>query len=220
MDVPPPFAQRPEPETGPWFFCLRHDVGAGAIGIVMVGEFDIAAADDARDVISRAQAAAPEVICDLHDVSFIDPCGLHVLVDAAASARRHNARLTLANPSASVRRLIELVGLEITLRAERVASAPRPRSAYRPRSNSSPVRLTRDRDAQATARDARDQVHAADREIVSSRSPARPSTLSRSTCGQVSTRGPADTCRGHVSTTRVKSRRAAGASCSSERRVR
>jgi phospholipase C len=39
----------------------------------MLGELDIAAADDARDVISRAQAAAPEVICDLHDVSFIDP---------------------------------------------------------------------------------------------------------------------------------------------------
>jgi anti-anti-sigma factor len=128
VDVPPPFAQRPEPETGPWFFCLRHAVRDGAVGIVMVGEFDIAAADDARDVIARAQASAPEVICDLHDVSFIDPCGLHVLVDAAASARRHNARLTLANPSASVRRLIELVGLEITLRAEAVPSAPRPDS--------------------------------------------------------------------------------------------
>jgi anti-anti-sigma factor len=126
VDVPPPFAQRPEPETTPWFFCLRHAVHAGAVGIVMVGELDIAAADDARDVISRAQATASEVICDLHDVSFIDPCGLHMLVDAAASARRHNARLTLANPSASVRRLIDLVGLEVTPEADAVPSPPSP----------------------------------------------------------------------------------------------
>jgi anti-anti-sigma factor len=126
--VPPLFARSPESGPGPWFFCLRHAVNEGAVGIVMVGELDIAAAADARDVISRAQAAAPEVICDLHDVSFIDACGLHVLVDAAASARRHNARLTLANPSASVRSLIELVGLDTILRANAVPSAPRPDS--------------------------------------------------------------------------------------------
>jgi hypothetical protein len=67
------------------------------------------------------------VICDLHDVSFIDPCGLHVLVDAAASARRHNARLTLANPSATVRRLIALVGLAPTLEDGALPSPPQPR---------------------------------------------------------------------------------------------
>jgi anti-anti-sigma factor len=97
----------------------------------MVGELDVAAAADARDVISRAQAGAAEVICDLHDVSFIDPCGLHVLVDAAASARRHNARLTLANPSASVRRLIDLVGLALTLQDGALPSSPPPPPASR-----------------------------------------------------------------------------------------
>jgi anti-anti-sigma factor len=110
--VPPPFPHSPVSETGPWFFCLRHAVHAGAIGIAMVGELDVAAADDARDVLRRAQADAAEVICDLHDVSFIDACGLHVLFDAAASARRHNARVTLVNPSPSVRRLIDLLGFD------------------------------------------------------------------------------------------------------------
>jgi anti-anti-sigma factor len=122
--VPPPFPHSPESQTGTWFFCLRHAVHAGAIGIVMVGELDIAAADDARDVISRAQADAAEVICDLHDVSFIDPCGLHVLLDAAAGASRHNARVTLANPSVCVRRLIGLLGLEAVLQADAVPSLP------------------------------------------------------------------------------------------------
>ncbi len=121
-------ARLPETETGPWFFCLRHDVRAGAIGIAMVGELDVAAADEARDVIARAQADAPEVICDLHDVSFIDPRGLHVLLDAVARARRQDARVALVNPSASVRRLIDLVSLEAFLRA----SASRPVSPRPP----------------------------------------------------------------------------------------
>ena len=117
--MPPPFAHSPESETRPWFFCLRHEVHAGAVGIAMVGELDVAAADDARDVIASAQADAAEVICDLYDVSFIDPCGLRVLLDAAAGARRHNARFTLVNPSPSVRRLIDLLSLEVLLQAKR-----------------------------------------------------------------------------------------------------
>lgn len=128
--MPPLFPRLPESPPGPWFFCLRHEVHVGAVGIVMVGELDVAAADDARDVISRAQGAASEVICDLHDVSFIDPCGLHVLLDAAASARRHNTRLTLANPSTSVRRLIRLVGLDATLAPNAVPSARAPDSPH------------------------------------------------------------------------------------------
>jgi anti-anti-sigma factor len=104
--VPSPFAHSPESHAGPYLFCLRHTVHAGAIGIAMVGVLDSAGADDARDVIARAQTVAGDVICDLHDVSFIDPAGLHVLLDAAARARRDSARLTLANPSTCVRRLI------------------------------------------------------------------------------------------------------------------
>jgi anti-anti-sigma factor len=116
--VPPPPAHRPESRTGPWFFCLRHAVHAGAIGIVMVGELDSDAADDASDVICRAQADAAEVICDLHDVSYIDARGLQALLDAAASARRQNTRVFLVNPSASVRRLTDVLGLEAVLQAD------------------------------------------------------------------------------------------------------
>ena len=124
--MPPQLPHVPESETGPWFFCLRHAVHAGAVGIAMVGELDVAAADDARAVIARAQADATEVICDLHDVSFIDPRGLHVLLDADAGARRHHARFTLVNPSASVRRLIDLVSLGAVPQANAMPSLPPP----------------------------------------------------------------------------------------------
>jgi anti-anti-sigma factor len=117
--VPLPSAHRPGSQTGPWFFCLRHAVHEGAIGIAMVGELEGAvAAADAREVIRRAQAGAAEVICDLHDVSYIDARGLHVLLDAAANAGRHNRRVTLVNPSASVRRLIRLRGLRALRQAD------------------------------------------------------------------------------------------------------
>jgi anti-anti-sigma factor len=84
----------------------------------MVGELDVGASGDARDVLCRAQADSAEVICDLHDVSFIDARGLHVLVDAAASARRHNTRVAFVNPSSSVRRLVGLLGLEPVLQGD------------------------------------------------------------------------------------------------------
>jgi anti-anti-sigma factor len=129
--LPPPSPRSPGSETGPWFFCLRHEVRDGAIGIAMVGELDIAAADDAGDVIARAQADTAEVICDLHDVSFIDLRGLHVLLDAAAEARTHDARVTLVRPSASVRRLIDLLSLEAVLEADATPSLPLPPPADR-----------------------------------------------------------------------------------------
>jgi anti-anti-sigma factor len=115
----------------------------GAVGIAMVGELDVAAADEARDVISRAQGAASVVICDLHDVSFIDPRGLHVLLDAAASARRSNARLTLANPSPSVRRLIRLVGLDATLATNDPLTPAQPRGSLTTKSTPLTVRSSR-----------------------------------------------------------------------------
>ncbi|MGZ4280178.1 MAG: STAS domain-containing protein [Solirubrobacteraceae bacterium] len=124
--MPPPSPHRPESEAGTWFFCLRHTVHAGAVGIVMVGALDGAAADDARAVIGRARVDAAEVICDLHDVSSIDVGGLQALLDAAASARRHHARVTLVNPSAAVRGLIRRLGLEAALQADAAPPAPAP----------------------------------------------------------------------------------------------
>ena len=98
----------------------------------MLGDLDVAAADDARDVIARAQADAMEVICDLHDVSFIDAHGLHVLLDAATGARLQHARFTLVNPSASVRRLVDLLSLEAVVRGNAVPSCQRSKNVLGP----------------------------------------------------------------------------------------
>jgi anti-anti-sigma factor len=121
--VSPPFthtsAVAPEPEAGPWFFCLRHPVEAGSVRIVMVGEFDVATAGRARDAIRRAQDDAAEVICDLGDVSFIDVCGLHVLLDASAHARHTGARLILIHSPAFISKALVALGLEGALEMDR-----------------------------------------------------------------------------------------------------
>jgi anti-anti-sigma factor len=112
----------PEPETGAWFFCLRHPAEAGSVRIVMVGELDVATAGRARDAIRRAQDDAPEVICDLGDLTFIDVFGLHVLLDASAHARLTGARLILAHGPAFVWRALERLGLDRAL--ERDSRSP------------------------------------------------------------------------------------------------
>ena len=115
----------PEPEAGTWFFCLRYPVEAGSVRIAMVGEFDVATAGRARDAIRRGQDDAAEVICDLGDVSFIDVCGLHVLLDASAHARHTGARLIVVHSPAFVYTALGALGLEGALEMDsRSPSAP------------------------------------------------------------------------------------------------
>jgi anti-anti-sigma factor len=105
----------PGSEPAEWFFCLRHPVENGSIRIAIVGELDLATAARAARAIRRAQRDAAEVICDLGDLSFIDVCGLHVLLDASAYARRTGARLSFVHLPACVHRPLGLVGLGAAL---------------------------------------------------------------------------------------------------------
>jgi anti-anti-sigma factor len=100
----------PESETGAWFFCLRHPVENGTIRVAMVGELDLASAARAARAIRRAQRDGAEVICDLGDLSFVDVCGLHVLLDASAYARRTGGRLIFSHLPAFVHRHLEMLG--------------------------------------------------------------------------------------------------------------
>ena len=105
----------PRSEPGEWFFCLRHLVENGAVRIAILGELDLATAARAARTIRRAQRDAAEVICDLGDLSFIDVCGLHVLLDASAYARRTGARLSFVHLPVCLHRPLGLVGLGAAL---------------------------------------------------------------------------------------------------------
>ena len=109
VQSPPP--RNREFLIGPVFACRRRAAPPGSARIDLIGELDLATADRARDALAAAQADGPSVICDLHDLSFIDASGVHALLDAATRARCTGGRLTLAHSSASLR-LFGLLGVE------------------------------------------------------------------------------------------------------------
>ena len=84
----------------------------------MVGELDVATADGAREAIRRAQDDVPDVICDLGDLSFIDVCGLHVLLDASAHAGQTGGRLILIHTPVFFWRALERLGLDRALETD------------------------------------------------------------------------------------------------------
>jgi anti-anti-sigma factor len=116
------------PESAPAgsFFCVRHPVENGSIRIAIVGELDLATAARAARAIRRAQRDAAEIVCDLGDLSFIDVCGLHVLLDASAYARRTGAHLSFGHLPACIHRPLGLLGLGAALEAGRRPQRPAP----------------------------------------------------------------------------------------------
>ena len=77
------------------------------------GEIDIAAVPAFRDQLRRlVEDGSTSIVIDLSGVRFIDSAGLRVLVDGLTRARRRDADLRVACPSASLRRTFEISGLD------------------------------------------------------------------------------------------------------------
>ena len=77
------------------------------------GEIDIAAVPMFRDHLRRlVDDGAASIVIDLSEVRFIDSAGLRVLVDGLTRARRRDADMRVACPSASLRRTFEISGLD------------------------------------------------------------------------------------------------------------
>ena len=77
------------------------------------GEIDIAAVPTFRDQLRRVvEDGSSSIVIDLSGVRFIDSAGLRVLVDGLTRARRRDADLRVACPSASLRRTFEISGLD------------------------------------------------------------------------------------------------------------
>ena len=78
--------------------------------LLLQGEIDISTAEDLRVVLDRSLAADPRLVVDMAGVTFIDACGLRVVLDAAASL--NGARpLRLIN-ARRVARMLQIVGLD------------------------------------------------------------------------------------------------------------
>jgi anti-anti-sigma factor len=80
-------------------------------GLRLAGEIDMATAPALQEALLVTLADGRPVTVDMKDVTFIDSSGLKVIVSAAAETASREP-LTVKDPSAVVRRVLELFGLE------------------------------------------------------------------------------------------------------------
>jgi anti-sigma B factor antagonist len=84
--------------------------------IGLSGECDLAEQHAIRDAIQRAVDRSPEcVVLDLSQLSFIDSCGIHVVLDLANCAARQDIRVVIIPGPRAVQRPFEVLGLIETL---------------------------------------------------------------------------------------------------------
>jgi anti-anti-sigma factor len=106
---------------GPLGLRYRHSADAdGALRLTLLGEADMAVADDLSAHLRQLQRTASRVRIDLSQLRFIDLGGLDAIIGALAEARRTGWQLEV-DPEVSppVQRLIQYVGLARTFWPER-----------------------------------------------------------------------------------------------------
>ena len=82
--------------------------------VALDGELDLATAPAVeralRDLIE--DQGHLDVVLHLGEVSFIDSIGVRTVLDARGSLCKRNGRFTIAEPSAAVRRVLTILGLD------------------------------------------------------------------------------------------------------------
>jgi anti-anti-sigma factor len=94
--LPPPFA------------CSCSNGGLDAARVYVGGELDIATTPRLERTLDETHARL--VVLDLRELSFIDSCGIHAIVDAGIRARKAGRRLVLVRVPATVDRILTLTG--------------------------------------------------------------------------------------------------------------
>lgn len=90
---------------------MRHETRdeQGITVVALDGELEVSEAPALRDLLGRLVAGPQSrILLDLSHVTFIDSSGIGVFVGAHRRAAEAGARLGLAQPSAGVRRVLEL----------------------------------------------------------------------------------------------------------------
>jgi anti-sigma B factor antagonist len=92
----------------PPFICTWEAGGSRAAWVYVAGDLDLVTAPQLRQTLAEAQLDTRLVVLDLREVTLIDSSGVHVILDAAAEARREWGRLMLVRGSVPVERMLTL----------------------------------------------------------------------------------------------------------------
>jgi anti-anti-sigma factor len=94
------------------------EAGEGRRIVRLVGEFDIANANDVRACLNDLIGAGFDIGVDLSELRFIDSTGLGVLVSAHRLAKERDRSLTLRRPSSLVAKGLEVTGIARVIAVE------------------------------------------------------------------------------------------------------
>jgi anti-anti-sigma factor len=91
----------------------RHETGDGVVRLEVVGEVDLAAADDLYDLIMHAAGTGhpADIVVDLANVRFCDSSGIGALVRGRNDAARHGSTVTVVRPRGMVHRALTVSGV-------------------------------------------------------------------------------------------------------------
>ncbi len=84
-----------QPDVPPSFLCSSTNDGLSAAWIHASGELDVATSRQLRRKLDEPHLQARLVVLDLRDLTFMDSCGVYVIVNASIDARRSGRRLVL-----------------------------------------------------------------------------------------------------------------------------
>ena len=87
----------------------------GVVVATVSGEVDMLTAPSLRAVVTAELADCAVLVIDLSGVSFLGSAGLAVLVEAAQQAERRQAALRVVATGRTVRRPLEITGLDEVL---------------------------------------------------------------------------------------------------------
>lgn len=90
----------------------RETSSGSQVVIRLAGELDMSDADGVRTTLRQALLAAPRVVVDLAELSFIDSTGLLALHESNVWAKEQGARLVFVSPAPAVARVLELIGFD------------------------------------------------------------------------------------------------------------
>lgn len=79
-----------------------RDGGLDVAWVRAVGELDIATAPRLDQMLRTAELRARRLVLDLRELTFMDSCGVHVIVNASIRARRAGCRLVLVRGPSNV----------------------------------------------------------------------------------------------------------------------
>jgi anti-anti-sigma factor len=112
----------------PSFRCeLQRD--NGTVAVVAVGELEEISAIQLATACLHARDVGGDVVLDLGGISFADGTGIRMIETINRAFERSGHRLTIVNPSRSIRREVERLDLDGVLRIETGAEAPVPVAA-------------------------------------------------------------------------------------------